>query len=78
MVKKKDEELQTEELQNAESNKEIRPKKIKPTFTKEQFINSERYHYKQDLIEVLLDPHLKYTVDEVDEMIKTYMESEAK
>lgn len=77
MAKKKDEEIQVEELQSVES-KEVRPKKIKPTFTKEQFINSERYHYKQDLIEVLLDPYLKYTVDEVDEMIKIYMESEAK
>lgn len=53
-------------------------KGIKPTFTKEQFKTSERYRYKQDLIEVILDPDIKYTVDEVDEMIKTYMESEAR
>lgn len=61
MAKKKDEEVQGAEL---------------ATFTKEQFLNSERYHYKQDIIDVLLDPDKEYTADEVDKMIEEYMERE--
>lgn len=61
MVKKKDEEVQGVE---------------QATFTKEQFLNSERYHYKQDIIDVLLDPDKEYTADEVDKMIEEYMERE--
>lgn len=61
MAKKKDEETQGIE---------------QATFTKEQFLNSERYHYKQDIIDVLLDPDKEYTADEVDKMIEEYMERE--
>lgn len=61
MAKKKDEEIQGVE---------------QATFTKEQFLNSERYHYKQDIIDVLLDPDKEYTADEVDKMIEEYMERE--
>ncbi|MDB8821379.1 hypothetical protein PN296_04270 [Peptostreptococcus anaerobius] len=75
--KKKEEELQKDEVQDVEP-KEVKPKKVKSTFTKEQFKTSERYHYKQDLIEVLLDPYLKYTIEEVDKLIDEYMESEAR
>lgn len=61
MAKKKDKEVQGVE---------------QATFTKEQFLNSERYHYKQDIIDVLLDPDKEYTADEVDKMIEEYMERE--
>lgn len=61
MAKKKDEEVQGVE---------------QAAFTKEQFLNSERYHYKQDIIDVLLDPDKEYTADEVDKMIEEYMERE--
>ena len=61
MAKKKDEEVQGVE---------------QATFTKEQFLNSERYHYKQYIIDVLLDPGKEYTADEVDKMIEEYMERE--
>ena len=61
MAKKKDEETQGIE---------------QATFTKKQFLNSERYHYKQDIIDVLLDPDKEYTADEVDKMIEEYMERE--
>nr|DAJ40946.1 MAG TPA: hypothetical protein [Caudoviricetes sp.] len=63
MAKKK------EELQNPEEQ---------ATFTKDQFMGSEKYRYKQDVIEVLLDVDRSYSIEEVDLMITEYMEREAR
>lgn len=63
MAKKK------EELQNPEEQ---------VTFTKDQFMGSEKYRYKQDVIEVLLDVDRSYSIEEVDMMITEYMEREAR
>ena len=63
MAKKK------EELQNPEEQ---------DTFTKDQFMGSEKYRYKQDVIEVLLDVDRSYSIEEVDMLITEYMEREAR
>ena len=41
-------------------------------------MGSEKYRYRQDVIEVLLDVDRSYSIEEVDMMITEYMEREAR
>lgn len=48
------------------------------TFTKEQFLKSKLYDEKRDLVNALLDDNKKYTKDEVEELIQSFMTGERK
>ncbi|MCL2488371.1 MAG: hypothetical protein FWE80_06780 [Oscillospiraceae bacterium] len=49
-----------------------------PKFTKDQLLGSKRYTGRRDLLGVLLDGGKSYTRDEVDEIIKKFMEGKVK
>lgn len=45
-----------------------------PTFTKDQIRGATKYADRRDLVEALLDDTEEYTLSEVDQIIKEYME----
>lgn len=47
-------------------------------FTKEQLAASKRYAKRRDLIRALLDSGKRYTLDEVDRLIESYMKGQVK
>lgn len=47
---------------------------LEPTFTKEQIRGATKYADRRDLVEALLDDDEVYTLSEVDQAIKEYME----
>ena len=48
------------------------------TYTKEQLAASKRYANRRDLIRALLDSGKRYTLDEVDRLIESYMKGQVK
>ena len=51
---------------------------VQEQFTKEQFLKSELYAGRRDLVNALLDDSKKYTKDEVEAMIQSFMTGERK
>ena len=49
-----------------------------PKFTKEALINSKRYNTKKDVIETLVKPNEKLTIEEVDKRLKEFYEKGVK
>lgn len=47
-------------------------------FDKEQVLTSAKYHNQRDLVDALLDPKKKYTVETVDKMIDGFMKGKVK
>lgn len=47
-------------------------------FDKEQMLASEKYHNNRDLVEALLDESKKYTMEQVDELVNSYMKGQVK
>lgn len=45
----------------------------KPNFTKRAFLKSEYYRGKQDVLNALLDDDKMYTIDEVNNLIETFL-----
>lgn len=45
-------------------------------FTKEQFLQSKRFYENRDILDVILDDDKNYSFDEVEEILKTFLESE--
>lgn len=43
-------------------------------FSKDKIIRSERYRENQDVLNVLLDESMEYSIDEVDEVLKEFNE----
>lgn len=43
-----------------------------PAYTKQQIAASKRYANRQDMVNALLDDSKRYTLDEVDALIKKY------
>ncbi len=43
-------------------------------FTKQQLLSSERYKFKKDLLNALIEDGKTYTIAEVDKMVKSYLE----
>jgi hypothetical protein len=53
--------------------------KESPEFTKEQYLCSERFTHKQkDILSALLEDGKAYTTEEVDGMMKAFLEKEVK
>lgn len=46
--------------------------KTAPTFTKKQFIKSQRFVKHRDLLNVLLNDEKEYTIEEVEKVIKDF------
>lgn len=46
--------------------------KAAPTFTKKQFIKSQRFAKHRDLLNVLLEDDKEYTIEEVEKVIKDF------
>ncbi len=53
-----------------QSVEEITPEQ---TYTKQAILNSKRYIKQKDLVNALLDEDKKYTLKEVDNIIKKYL-----
>lgn len=53
-------------------------KETKPKFTKDQLKASVKYVRYPDLIEALLDKDTMYTFDDVDKLLKAYLEGVGK
>lgn len=49
-----------------------------PTFTKENLVNSKRFHDKQDIVSALLKNGVEYTISDVEDMIEKYMKGKVK
>lgn len=45
-------------------------------FSKEQFLQSKRFYENRDVLDVILDDDKNYSFDEVEEILKTFLESE--
>ncbi len=45
-------------------------------FSKEQFLQSKRFYENRDILDVILDNDKNYSFDEVEEILKTFLESE--
>lgn len=45
-------------------------------FSKEQFLQSKRFYENRDILNVILDNDKNYSFDEVEEILKTFLESE--
>lgn len=45
-------------------------------FSKEQFLQSKRFYENRDILDVILDDDKNYSFDEVEEILKTFLESE--
>lgn len=48
------------------------------TYTVDQLVASKRYANRRDLIRALLDSGKRYTLDEVDRLIESYMKGQVK
>lgn len=48
------------------------------TYTADQLAASKRYANRRDLIRALLDSGKRYTLDEVDRLIESYMKGQVK
>lgn len=48
------------------------------SYSKKDLLKSKKYEHKKDLINALLDDNVNYTINEVDELIKKFLEGEAK
>ncbi len=46
--------------------------KEKPVFTKESLLNSKKYMFQKDLLNILLDEDKEYTLEEVDKKINGF------
>lgn len=51
---------------------------IKNYFTKEQIIESNRYKFRKDILNVLLESGKTYTLDEVDRLLENFMKGKVK
>ena len=49
-----------------------------PKFTKENILGFEKYQGRRDLLSVLLEADQRYTTEEVDSLIKTFMKGKVK
>ena len=43
-----------------------------PVFTKESLLNSKKYMFQKDLLNILLDENKEYTLEEVDKKINEF------
>ena len=43
-----------------------------PVFTKESLLNSKKYMFQKDLLNILLDEDKEYTLEEVDKKINEF------
>lgn len=59
-------------------NTEDTAKIAAPKFSKAQLLRSTRYETRRDLVGALLKDGVKYSVEEVDAAIKTYMKGKVK
>lgn len=57
-------------------NKDKKNKDVILAFTKYQIANSKKYKNRRDLLNAILDDSKKYTIDEVDTLIDTFMKGE--
>lgn len=55
----------------------IKPKN-KAGFSKEQFLNSDRFANKRDLLQTVLKDDEKYTAEQADKLISAFLKREAK
>ena len=46
--------------------------KEKPVFSKESLLNSKKYMFQKDLLNILLDEDKEYTLEEVDKKINEF------
>lgn len=54
------------------------PEKIEKLFSKEQLLAAERFQERKDIVNALLSPDKKYTVESVEQMIEKYMKGQVK
>lgn len=54
------------------------PEKIEKLFSKEQLLAAERFQERKDIVNALLSPDKKYTVEAVEQMIEKYMKGQVK
>lgn len=47
-------------------------------YTRKQLLGSEKYRYQRDFLSALLDDEKEYSIQEVDELIKTFMKGKVK
>lgn len=62
------------ETKTAASN----PSKIENKFSKEQLLAAKRFQDRKDIVNALLSPDEKYTVETVEQMIEKYMKGKVK
>ena len=60
------------------AEKKDKDSRYMPEFTKEQILASARFNTHRDLVEALLDPKKKYTMETVDEAMKEYLKGQVK
>lgn len=54
------------------------PEKIEKLFSKEQLLAAERFQERKDIVNALLSPDKRYTVEAVEQMIEKYMKGQVK
>ena len=52
--------------------------RAEPMFSKSQLVRCGKYHDRRDLVDALLDDSKKYTMEQVDKLIKKFMEGKVK
>lgn len=52
--------------------------KVESLFSKEQLLSSKKFQDKKDIVNALLSPDKKYTVEAVEQMIEKYMKGQVK
>lgn len=60
----------------AETKTETAKKENAIRFTKEQFVESEKYKYKVDVVRGVLKDDQTYTIEEVDKLIEDFYKTE--
>lgn len=54
------------------------PEKVESLFSKEQLLAAKRFQDRKDIVNAILSPDKKYTVNAVEEMIEKYMKGQVK
>lgn len=52
--------------------------KVEKLFSKEQLLAAQRFQGRKDILNALLSPDKKYTVQSVEQMIEDYMKGQVK
>ena len=57
---------------------ESEPQKVESIFSKEQLLSSNRFQDRRDILNAILKPDKRYTVEDVEQEISKYMKGQVK